>query len=261
MLSARRLSARLILLAALCGTPPLLPAQTTPPADNAAEAPPSERPTGESSRKATQCSPLPTDAELERAGARIGHIYLNIRQIFDLSDPQDNNWIFRMADRLHFETRERAIRAQLLFASGDRYSRTMLDETARIMRVDYDFIREPQIRPICYHDGMVDILVIDPRGLDPAAGRRLRPQRRHQRLGHRFFRYQLSGFGQECRGRSRPRTVDRASTFINWTDPNILGSAWIDAAHLLQELRRHRMGHRRRLSVYLARDALHDRHQ
>ncbi|HTC15394.1 MAG TPA: hypothetical protein VK695_06320, partial [Steroidobacteraceae bacterium] len=74
---------------------------------------------------------LPSDAELEAAGARIGGIEIDTIQIFDLSNPQDDNWLFRTANHLHKGTRVSAIAAQLLFRRGDLYSRRLLDETER----------------------------------------------------------------------------------------------------------------------------------
>jgi hypothetical protein len=228
MLCAARLSARLILLAALCGAPPLL-AQTAPAVGNAAPAPASASALSVLGARAAQCSPLPTDAELERAGARIGHIYVDIREIFDLSDPQDNNWIFRMADRLHFDTRERAILAQLQFVPGDRYSRAMLDETERIMRVDYNFIREPRIRPICYHDGQVDILVTTHEVWTLQPGIDFGRSGGTNAWAIDFADTNFLGLGKNVEV-GHAETVDRASTFINWADPNIVGTHWIDAA-------------------------------
>src|SRR5579871_5758255 len=61
--------------------------------------------------------PLPSDAKLEAAGARIGTIEIHIKQIFDLDDPRENNWLFSAADHVHVLTRQSTIRAQLLFRS------------------------------------------------------------------------------------------------------------------------------------------------
>ena len=43
---------------------------------------------------------LPTDAELEAAGAVIGKIDIDIRNIFDENDPRENRGLYRLADRL-----------------------------------------------------------------------------------------------------------------------------------------------------------------
>ncbi|HEV7138428.1 MAG TPA: hypothetical protein VGN43_17460, partial [Steroidobacteraceae bacterium] len=70
--------------------------------------------------------PLPSDAQLERSGAVIGRIDILNKNIFDLANPQDDKWLFRLADRLHPVTRKHTISEQLLFHTGDRYSRHLL---------------------------------------------------------------------------------------------------------------------------------------
>ncbi|HYC09590.1 MAG TPA: hypothetical protein VEC10_08140, partial [Steroidobacteraceae bacterium] len=58
---------------------------------------------------------VPAVAELEASGAVIGKIIIDNENIFDLDNPQDNNGLFRLADRLHIKTRAGVIRKQLLF--------------------------------------------------------------------------------------------------------------------------------------------------
>jgi len=102
---------------------------------------------------------IPSDAQLERTGAVIGHIDILNENIFDLANPKDNKWLFRLADRLHPVTRKQTIREQLLFHTGDRYSRHALAESARILRAN-PYFYDATIKPVAYHDGKVDILVL-----------------------------------------------------------------------------------------------------
>jgi hypothetical protein len=171
---------------------------------------------------------LPSDAQLQAAGARIGRIEIHIVQIFDLSDPADNNWLFRLADRLHIPTRPSVVRAQLLFHSGDRYSRRLLDESARNIRQNSGYLREPVIRPIRYHDGLVDIEVIthDVWTLQP--GTNFSRSGGENAFGFQFSDANFLGTGKNIQiGHSQD--VDRVSTYINWNDPNIAGSHWTDS--------------------------------
>ena len=78
---------------------------------------------------------LPGDGELEAAGAVIGKIEIDTRNIFDQTDPREINGLFRLANRLHIRTKHSSIRAQLLFASGDRYRARALAETERALRL------------------------------------------------------------------------------------------------------------------------------
>ncbi len=103
--------------------------------------------------------PIPSDAQLERLGAVVGRIEIDNENIFDLKNPKDDQWLFRIADRLHPVTRERTIREQLLFHTGERYSRHLLDESARILRAN-PYFYDASIRPVAYHDGKVDVLVV-----------------------------------------------------------------------------------------------------
>jgi hypothetical protein len=173
-------------------------------------------------------APIPSSAELEAAGARIGAIEVHTRQIFDPNDPRENNWLYRTINHLHKRTRESVIRAQLLFHTGDRYSHLVLEETARNMRANAPFLREPEIRLVRYHDGVVDIEVItnDVWTLSPALD--------FARAGgtdstnFNISDANLLGFGKYAEfGHST--TIDRSSTFAAWGDPNVWGSHWQDS--------------------------------
>ncbi len=101
---------------------------------------------------------VPSDAELEAVGARIGAIRIVRRPIFDLDNPEENSAIPRLANKLHIPTREATIRDQLLFASGELYRGRLLDESARILR-GTRYLRDATVRPVAYRDGVVDIEV------------------------------------------------------------------------------------------------------
>jgi len=101
---------------------------------------------------------VPPAAELEASGAVIGKIIIDNENIFDLSNPKDDNGLFRLADRLHIKTRAGVIRKQLLFRSGQRYSRRVLDESERILREE-GYFYDAWIREVGYQDGKVDVRV------------------------------------------------------------------------------------------------------
>jgi hypothetical protein len=172
---------------------------------------------------------VPSDQELEAAGARIGGIEIDTIQVFDLSNPQDDNWLFRTADHLHKGTRISAVAAQLLFRRGDLYSRRLLDETARNIRLNSSFLREPVIRPIRYHDNVVDILVIthDVWTLQP--GVTFSRSGGTNTTGIDVSDSNLFGYGKYLEI-GHGQNVDRSSTFLQWVDPNVWGSHWTDGA-------------------------------
>src|SRR5512145_613440 len=97
-------------------------------------------------------------AELEAAGARIGEIRVITQDIFDLDDPAENNWLFRLANKLHIQTRQTVIRRLLLFKTGDRVSVQAIEETERLLRAKH-YLYEVSIQPVSHRDGVADIEV------------------------------------------------------------------------------------------------------
>ena len=101
---------------------------------------------------------VPDDAELEAADAVVGEVTIVVRDLFDTSRPEENTSLFRLANRLHAETRQGTVRRQLLFAPGVRYEGRQLAETARLLR-SQRYLRDAWVRPVGWHDGEVDIEV------------------------------------------------------------------------------------------------------
>jgi hypothetical protein len=48
---------------------------------------------------------VPSNEELERCHALIGKVVIDNENIFDLTDPRENNWLFRLANRVHIRYR------------------------------------------------------------------------------------------------------------------------------------------------------------
>jgi hypothetical protein len=170
---------------------------------------------------------LPTDAELEAAGAVIGTVEIDIRNIFDENDPRENKGLYRLADRLHIRTKPAAIRAQLLFKSGDRYRAEKLAETERNLR-QLVFIYDANVVPIRFAEGKVDVKVItrDVWTLDPniSFGRSGGTNSTNANLQEENF----LGWGKQVEV-GRTSDVDRTSRLAEYSDPNVLGSHWTGA--------------------------------
>jgi outer membrane protein assembly factor BamA len=170
---------------------------------------------------------LPPDVELEAAGARIGRITIESRQIFNLEDPQEDRALFRLANRLHMRTHAAAIRAQLLFREGELYRRQTLDETERNLR-QLSFLREPRVRPVRYHDGLVDIEILThdvwTLQFGPSYGRSGGTNQSSLEIQDN----NLLGFGKTL-AIGAGRNVDRSSSYFAWGDGNVLGSRWRDS--------------------------------
>jgi outer membrane protein assembly factor BamA len=168
---------------------------------------------------------VPGDAALEAAGAVIGNIDIDIRNVFDKDDPRENSGLYKLADRLHVRTRRSAIQAQLLFKTGDRYRAQRLAETERNLRA-LQYIYDAHVVPVRFADGKVDVKVItkDVWTLDPSIsfGRAGGKNSASTSLSDSNF----LGFGKSIEvGKSR--TVDRTSNGVDYSDPNVLGSRWM----------------------------------
>src|SRR5260221_3986999 len=101
---------------------------------------------------------IPSFAELEAAGAFIGEVRIDTRDIFDLADEKENGILYRAANALHIRTRGGFVRRQLLFKPGERVSVRLIEETERLMRSSRIFY-DVSIVPVAYRDGVVDIEV------------------------------------------------------------------------------------------------------
>jgi len=165
---------------------------------------------------------LPSDAELERSGAVIGKIIIDNLNIFDLNDPKDDTPLFRLVDHLHARTREDVVRWQLLFVTGDKYSRRVLNESERILR-QASYFYDASIEPVAYHDGRVDVVVKtrDVWTLDPQISYGRSGGANSTSVGVQ----ELNAFGYGAAvtvGRSS--NVDRTQTALGIQDNNIYGS-------------------------------------
>jgi outer membrane protein assembly factor BamA len=167
---------------------------------------------------------VPGDKELEAAGAVIGSVDIDIRNIFDESDARERNGLFRLANHLHIRTKRSTIQAQLLFASGDKYLARKLAETERALRL-LTYVYDARVVPVRYADGKVDIKVItkDVWTLSPGLsfGRAGGTNSTNFNLQDANF----LGWGKALQV-SHGSTVDRTSDTVAWSDPNVFGSRW-----------------------------------
>lgn len=170
---------------------------------------------------------LPSDSELEAAGAVIGKIDIDNHNIFDERDARERNGLYRLANHLHIRTKRSTIKAQLLFASGEKYSARKLAETERTLRL-LSYIYDARVVPVRYAGGKVDIKVItkDVWTLSPGVsfGRAGGTNSTSFNLQDTNF----LGWGKTLQV-SRNSSVDRTSNTVAWSDPNVFGSRWTAA--------------------------------
>jgi outer membrane protein assembly factor BamA len=70
----------------------------------------------------------------DTAAKSIDSIIIDNRNIFNTDSSQYNNWIFRIANKLHLKTKRFVIKRELLQKKGEAFSRELADETERNLR-------------------------------------------------------------------------------------------------------------------------------
>ncbi len=167
---------------------------------------------------------VPDGAALEAAGAVIGTILYERQNVFDLSNPKEDNALFRLANRLHIVTRERVIRQQLLVRPGDAYSQRLIDESERLLRRN-EFFYDARIRPIRYADGVVDLRVTTRDLWTLMPGLSISRSGGENRARVSLSETNLLGRGARVK-LAYTDDVDRESTSLEYFDRN-LGDSWL----------------------------------
>ncbi|HEX5786547.1 MAG TPA: hypothetical protein VFY03_00085 [Woeseiaceae bacterium] len=92
-------------------------------------------------------------------GTPIRRIVLVQENIFDLSQEDEDNWLYRTMNRLHIVTRPATVRQQLLFHEGEIYDPRLVEESARILR-ENKYLYDATIEPALNSDGELEIDVV-----------------------------------------------------------------------------------------------------
>ena len=165
-------------------------------------------------------------AKLEAEGAVIGEIVLDKANVFDLNDPAENNAFYRLANLIHVVTKDKVIRKQLLFKSGDIYSKRVADESERVLRQN-QYLFDAKIAPVRYENGVVDLSVEtrDLWSLQPELSLSRKGGENSTTLG--LEESNLLGSGTRVRF-LRDEDVDRDQTIFEISDKHV-GNSWVSA--------------------------------
>jgi hypothetical protein len=168
---------------------------------------------------------VPDDPTLEANGAKIGQVRFNALQLFDIGGLDQDTALFRLANRLHIRTREATIADQLLFREGQLYDASTVAESARILR-STRYLRDASIRPVAYHEGLVDLEVKtqDVWTLNP--GLSFGRHGGKNTGGFELEELNFLGLGTQL-GLSFKSGIDRDSKSVFYRDRQ-LGSSWWD---------------------------------
>ncbi len=92
-----------------------------------------------------------------------GKTVRNIRflqmNVFDENNPEENNRLYKILNKLHIKTRPKVVESQLLFKAGDKINYKIIDETARNLRTR-KYLTNAYVLPEKVCGTNVDIVVV-----------------------------------------------------------------------------------------------------
>lgn len=167
---------------------------------------------------------IPDPATLEAQGFVIGEVTLDRADVFDLTNPDENTWLYRAANRWHVMTREKTIRKQLLFGPGDLYDHRLVEESERLLRQN-KYLFDAHIKATRTADGRVDLTVAtrDVWSLAPELSISRSGGETRTRIG--LEEINLLGRGQRLRV-LRDEDIDREENIVEFGDQH-LGRSWV----------------------------------
>ncbi len=166
--------------------------------------------------------PVPAGRQPAADNAIIGDIRIERGNIFDTRDPEEDNWLFRLANRLHIRTRAWVISRQLLFRPGDPYDPRLLAESERILRSN-GYFYDARVDPAEVRDGRVDVEVRtrDVWTLQPGISYERKGGKNTTGISLKDSNLLGLGFTLNIASRSTP---DRQTRSVSYSDGHFLGT-------------------------------------
>ncbi|MFC3033508.1 ShlB/FhaC/HecB family hemolysin secretion/activation protein [Pseudoalteromonas fenneropenaei] len=160
----------------------------------------------------------------EANGATIHVINLQQLNVFNTDLPEEDNALFRFANRAHIQTKPEVIRSILLFQEGDVYEPKLLRESERLLRQQaYLYDARLYANVACNGDIHVTVVTRDLWTLLPDLGFRRSGGDNASRIG--FRESNLFGYGKRL-SLTYTKDVDRSGYTFIYEDPNILSSRY-----------------------------------
>lgn len=157
-------------------------------------------------------------------GAMISDIRLVRNNIFDTSNPKEDNFLFRSVNSLNIMTREQVILEQLLFQQGDTYDKSLVIESERILReARYLYDAKIKAEKDCDNNIIITIVTRELWTLTPEISFSRSGGENQSRYGFRDTN--LLGLGKRI-SLSWRSDADRSGYTFIYEDPNILHSRY-----------------------------------
>jgi outer membrane protein assembly factor BamA len=154
----------------------------------------------------------------------IQKITINNQDVFDLNITEENNPLYRMLNKIHVNTRKDVIRSQLLFQSGDTYSKRIADETERLLRANR-YLTNADIEVIPRNSQNIDLKVNTQDAWTLNPGFSFGRGGGHNKTSISLREYNFLGSGTRI-GLRYKSDIDRDSTTFQLSDNNLIGSRY-----------------------------------
>lgn len=154
---------------------------------------------------------------------RIGKITIHPLDVY--SDAEAGHGaLYKLADRLHIETRKSVIEKFLLFHEGDPYSASRLAETERNLRA-LGFLKLASVVPSEPHDGVVDVTVTTQDSWSIAPETQAGSKGGKSTVGATLSETNLLGLGKDLEI-GWQNGVDRSRMGVVYSDPAFFAPYW-----------------------------------
>lgn len=157
----------------------------------------------------------------------IGKVTIETLDVYSQHEAS-RGYLYRAADRLHFETRDSVVEKFLLFHEGDEYRPERLAETERNLRALH-FLKSASVVASEPHDGLVDVTVTTQDAWSIAPETQAGSKGGAATLGFDVSDSNFLGYGKQLEV-GWDRNVDRSGTSIDYDDPAFFAPYW--DAHL-----------------------------
>jgi hypothetical protein len=154
---------------------------------------------------------------------RIGTITIHPLDVYSAAEA-GHGPLYKLADRLHIETRKTVIEKFLLFREGDPYSPARLEETERNLRA-LGFLKSASVVPSEPHDGVVDVTVTTQDSWSIAPETQAGSKGGKSTVGATLSETNLLGLGKDLEV-GWQHGVDRSRIGVVYSDPAFFAPYW-----------------------------------
>jgi outer membrane protein assembly factor BamA len=149
-------------------------------------------------------------------------ITINTLPIFNTDDPEEDRWLYRLANQWHRDTRDSVIAEQLLFAANGKVTEQQLNESERILR-QRPYVGDARIRVLRDCQDTVDVEVVTHEVWTLTPELRFNQSGGHSTVGVGIRDANILGTGQLI-GLQYKNSQERSELALSYQNPNINGS-------------------------------------